>query len=118
IWEVFSTLSLGAELYIVPDTVRQDAYLLGRYIEEYKINTALLPPVLLNMMSLGQLEKLKTLLVGGERCPEDIVEKWRKDRRLINAYGPTEYTVCASMHQYQEGDRTTNIGRPLKNTAT
>ncbi|WP_268225916.1 AMP-binding protein, partial [Sinomicrobium oceani] len=54
--------------------------------------------------------------LAGESSSAELMTEWRKDRRLINAYGPTEYTVCASMHEYQEGDRNTNIGRPLDNT--
>lgn len=41
--------------------------------------------------------------------------KWSKGRRLINAYGPTENTVCTTMHRYSKGTSHTNIGKPLNN---
>ena len=44
-----------------------------------------------------------------------VMEEWAQKCRLINAYGPTEATVCVSLHQFQIGDSYVNIGRPMKN---
>ena len=75
----------------------------------------MLPPVFLNMMPYTQLQNLKTLLVGGDISSLKLIHKWSQGRRLINAYGPTEGTVCASMNKYEKGDLNTNIGKPLDN---
>ena len=37
------------------------------------------------------------LLVGGEVCPSELVDRWAPGRLMVNAYGPTEATVYASM---------------------
>ena len=115
VWEISSALSFGAELSIIPTGTRQDIQLVRDYIATRGITITLLPPVLLSTMPYTQLQDLKTLLVGGEPCSCEVMNKWSKGRRLINAYGPTESTVCATMHEYVEGDLNTNIGKSLDN---
>lgn len=115
--EIFTAISTGAQLLIVPNEIKQDANLLCNYIEKYNVGIATLPPVLLGTMSYRKFPFLKTLIVAGETCSSEQMFKWSRGRKLINAYGPTEGTVCATMHQYMEGDLNTNIGKPLTNTS-
>lgn len=114
--EIFMTLTSGAQLCIVPDIIRRDAYLLTEYLKTQKINAAIIPPSLLSAMEYCQLPHLETIIVAGESCAEDTMKKWSEGRRFINAYGPTESTVCASLNNYRPSDRNTNIGRPIANT--
>ena len=116
VWEIFGSLSIGAELSIIPDSIRQDAALLSEHIEKHGINTALFPPILLMEMSFVKLKALKTLLVGGDASSLKLMDTWHVGRMLVNAYGPTEGTVCASMYRYGKGDLNTKIGKPLSNT--
>ena len=73
---------------------------------------ATFPPALLALLTEEKMQSLKTIVIAGESCKQDIMNTWSKGRRFINAYGPTENTVCAAMHAYQEGDLSTNIGKP------
>ncbi|WP_299316144.1 AMP-binding protein, partial [uncultured Aquimarina sp.] len=86
-------MSLGAQLSIVPDRIRQDGHLLSDYIEEYGINIATIPPSLLGTIQYNNFCELGTLVVAGEPCSTGLMEDWSRDRRLVNAYGPTEGTV-------------------------
>jgi non-ribosomal peptide synthetase-like protein len=60
-----------------------------------------------------EVPSLRTLIVGGEACPRDLVQRWsRPGRRMLNTYGPTETTVTATWCELRP-DRAVTIGRPL-----
>ncbi|MEL7145293.1 MAG: amino acid adenylation domain-containing protein [Bacteroidota bacterium] len=113
--DIFTTLLNGSTLYIASEEERKEGQRLERLISKNQIDTASLPPVLLSTLALKPLQSLKTLIVAGEACPVETVVKWQKNRTLINGYGPTEATVCATMHHYDADDLATNIGRPIPN---
>jgi amino acid adenylation domain-containing protein len=114
--EIFTAITVGAQLLIVPNTIRHNAHQLSEFIETRRVNIATIPPALLGVMPFGKFFNLKTLVVAGESCSKELMVQWSQGRNLINAYGPTESTVCATMHKYKEGDLNTNIGKPLENT--
>ncbi|HEY0605581.1 MAG TPA: non-ribosomal peptide synthetase, partial [Herpetosiphonaceae bacterium] len=59
---------------------------------------------------------LRTLVVAGESCSPALAERWSGGRRFVNAYGPTEATVCASIAEPYTGDQHLAIGYPIANT--
>ena len=61
----------------------------------------------------SELPDLRILLVSGEACPHNLVERWyRKDRCILNAYGPTEATVTATLTELYPNKPVT-IGKAL-----
>jgi amino acid adenylation domain-containing protein/non-ribosomal peptide synthase protein (TIGR01720 family) len=115
VWEIFSALTFGASLNIISNEARLDVVSLNKFIADNHINTALLPPIILRVLSPKNIDCLAHLVIGGDRSNDAIVAKWIENRAFINAYGPTEITVCATMHEYKTGDLNTKIGRPLNN---
>ncbi|MFE3873982.1 non-ribosomal peptide synthase/polyketide synthase [Kitasatospora sp. NPDC059146] len=64
-----------------------------------RISHALIPPAALATLepgTAGALPELRTLVVGAEACPADLVDTWAPGRRMVNSYGPTEATVVAT----------------------
>lgn len=116
VWECFIALCSGSSLYMSS----QENFLPGRplvdYINRHHITHALLPPSVLRALSVGvELKTLHTLIAGGEECPESLAREWSKGRRFINAYGPSEATVCSSICSYK-ADAPLSIGKPIPNT--
>src|SRR6202012_236855 len=59
-----------------------------------------------------------TMLVAGEACPTELVDRWAPGRGLINAYGPTETTVCAARTApLTAGSGAPPIGAPVPTAA-
>ena len=58
------------------------------------------------------------LVVGGEACPAEVVDRWAPGRVMINAYGPTETTVHASTSApLTAGSGVAPIGSPVSGAA-
>ncbi|MEV2250525.1 non-ribosomal peptide synthase/polyketide synthase [Streptomyces sp. NPDC050147] len=76
-----------------------------------------LPPSLLAVAETLP-DTVQTVTVAGEACPAAVADRWSAGRRLVNAYGPTEATVCAAMSPplTPGADGTVPIGRPMANT--
>ena len=54
------------------------------------------------------------MVVAGEACPGEVVDRWAPGRVMINAYGPTETTVCAAISAPLEaGSGVVPIGAPV-----
>ncbi|WHN64863.1 non-ribosomal peptide synthetase [Cysteiniphilum sp. QT6929] len=115
VWEIFSALSFGAQLYIISDGVKTDRKKISQYIANHQITIALLPPAMLGILSTDSMNSLQQLLTGGEACNHLIVKKWSSNTNFINAYGLTETTVCTTMHHYIHDKTSTNIGKVITN---
>src|SRR6185437_1065731 len=74
-------------------------------------------PSAVGVMSPEGLESA-ALVVAGEACPVELVERWAPGRVLINAYGPTEATVYAAVSApLSAGSAVVPIGSPVAGAA-
>ncbi|OKP02451.1 non-ribosomal peptide synthetase [Xenorhabdus eapokensis] len=116
IWEYCMALLAGACLYLARRENLLPGTTLSHYLEAHAITHALLSPTALASMETLPAT-LHTLLVGGEACPPTLTKRWAPGRQMINAYGPTEATVCATLCRCEsQGDHAPPIGRPIANT--
>jgi amino acid adenylation domain-containing protein len=117
IWEIVMALTAGACLYLPPPGPLTGVDLVQR-LEAQHITHATLPPALLaDLPTDAVLPDLRTLVLAGEAPSAAHVKRWTPGRRLVNAYGPTEFTVCASMHDCESSETgAPPIGKPIANT--
>jgi amino acid adenylation domain-containing protein len=115
--EVFSTLAAGGSLVVYGRERMMPGEDLKRVLREEQITAVTLPPTALGVTEEAGLDELQTVIAAGEACPPEVVERWGKGRRFLNAYGPTEASVCASIGKIEAGgDRRPTIGTPIANT--
>lgn len=110
--ELWVPLLCGATLVPSPADRQMVGEELTAFLATKRITAMCCVPTLLATMD-DDLPDLRLLLVSGEACPPDIVARWhRPGRRMLNAYGPTEATVTATLAEVVPGAPVT-IGVPL-----
>ncbi|MFE7309674.1 amino acid adenylation domain-containing protein, partial [Streptomyces sp. NPDC057546] len=109
--EICTALLCGAAL-VLPPATESLAALTDPGLD---VTHVTVPPSVLAAVPDGAVTA-STLVVAGEACPPELVERWAPGRRMINAYGPTETTVCATMSDpLSPGTGVPPIGRPIAN---
>ena len=110
--EIWPTWIVGATLVAGPTDSRRLGHGLREFLSEQQISVLYCVPTLLATID-QDVPSVRTLLVGGEACPPDLVARWsRPERRMLNTYGPTETTVTATWCELSPG-RPVTIGIPL-----
>ncbi len=85
---------------------------LAIYLRQNRITVMCCVPTLLASIE-SDLPDLRLLLVSGEACPQNLVDRWyQPGRTILNAYGPTEATVTATLTELYPGKPVT-IGKAL-----
>lgn len=116
--EIFMALLAGAALVTVPEAVKKNPRRLAEFITSRRVDIATIPPSYLRAIGFDELRGLKTLVSAGEDAIHDGGSFAAEGRRYINAYGPTEFSVCATTFTVPPGfaaNRAIPIGRPVAN---
>jgi amino acid adenylation domain-containing protein len=113
--ECFGALAHGACLVLAGHEALLPGPPLQATLQRQAITLTLLPPsTLAALPGEALLPTLQTLIVGGEACPQPLVAARAGGRVFLNAYGPTEASVCITMARCQP-DQALALGRPLHN---
>jgi amino acid adenylation domain-containing protein len=118
-WE-FAVLLSGGTLVVAPSDQLAPGRPLSRLTIAQQVTHATLPPAAIPVLQPdGGLPDAMTLVVAGEACPPATAAQWSRERRMINAYGPTENTVCTTISDPLGGTGTgaVPIGRPVDDTS-
>jgi len=114
-YEWATSLTSGAELHLLTAERAKTPELLDGYVKKYKLTHALLPPVLLPLLSRESWISLHTLVVGGDKCALKHANLWTLGRQFFNAYGPTEATVISTIGKHERDQEYFHMGQPTGN---
>jgi amino acid adenylation domain-containing protein/thioester reductase-like protein len=114
--DIFPTLLQGAELIVPNDDQRRDPLQLVELIRHQQLSHAFLPPALLSILPLDQLQVLNHVMTGGDVCEPCVIEQLTRQGNLYNLYGPTEATVLITARQLRVDDSNRTLGAPIANS--
>ena len=124
---IFGTLTNAGTLIIATHDAVRDPSRLNEDIQRLQVETLLCVPslywLILENSAIRKHERsLKTVIVAGESCTQDLVRKSLQNEPqalLFNEYGPTEATVWSSVWcidpAFVETNSSVPIGRPIAN---
>jgi amino acid adenylation domain-containing protein/non-ribosomal peptide synthase protein (TIGR01720 family) len=101
--EIFCSLLSGGVLYMVSETVKKSPDLFEDYVVFNCISLATLPPSYLQLLDMKKLSSLKTLVSAGEAADVRSAIAFTSYGRYVNAYGPTETSICATTYTLEQG---------------
>ncbi|WP_405582825.1 amino acid adenylation domain-containing protein [Streptomyces sp. NBC_01190] len=121
-WELGMALGLGATLVLAdPATLLPGHELTALAAREGITHVTMTPAVLAATPYDARAFAGATLVLAGEACTPELVRRWAPGRRIHNAYGPTEATVCVTLSGPLTADghaapgHTVSIGGPVHN---
>lgn len=115
--DVCMTLAAGARLLLRPADV-MGGEPLARLLRTHEVSVIVLPASVLATVPPTGLPALKSVIAGGEACSAELVDRWVEGRRFINAYGPTEATICTTMARCAMHGGPPPIGHPIAHAQT
>ena len=87
---------IGGRLVVVPESVAGSPEDFHALLVTEQVSVLSQTPSAVAALSPEGLGSA-ALMVAGEPCPAEVVDRWAPGRVMINGYGPTETTVYASI---------------------
>ncbi|HZU46528.1 MAG TPA: amino acid adenylation domain-containing protein, partial [Mycobacterium sp.] len=116
VWEIFGALLRGGRLVVVPESVVASPQDFHDLLVAEQVSVLTQTPSAVKVLSPEGLESA-TLVTVGEACPPEVVDRWAQGRVMINAYGPTETTMCVAISAPLTPGAAVPIGSPVAGAA-
>ena len=116
--EMSMSLLAGTSFYILPDRVKESYRHFEQYLNQNRITVATIPPPYLGYLNPEAYPHLHTIFVAGSASSAKLLERWRENKSMVNHYGPTEVTICATEWKAPRGRPVSTvvpIGYPIAN---
>ena len=116
VWEIWAALLFGGRLVVVPESVAGSPEDFHALLVSERVTVVSQTPSAVAALSPQGLESV-ALMVAGEACPAEVVDRWAPGRVMINGYGPTETTVYATISAPLAPGSGVPIGTPVPGAA-
>jgi amino acid adenylation domain-containing protein len=116
--EMTMALLAGTSFYILPNRVKESYRHFEQYLNEHRITVATIPPPYLSYLDPEAFPYLHTIFVAGSASSAKLMERWNEKKSIVNHYGPTEVTICATEWKAPRGRSISTvvpIGYPIAN---
>ncbi|KAJ7249890.1 hypothetical protein C8J57DRAFT_1723734 [Mycena rebaudengoi] len=124
--EMFCPLTIGAEMVIQPSDALANFPSYLQFLEDVGVTVLTMTTALWHTFAGYLLQEkqplppsIRVISIGGEAGFMSVLKAWRamfgEHPKILNGYGPTEATVCATFWEAGDGVETSvmPIGRPL-----
>jgi amino acid adenylation domain-containing protein len=116
VWEIWGALLHGGRLVVVPEVVAGSPQDLHALLVAEQVSVLSQTPSAVAVLSPEGLES--ALMVSGEACPAEVVDRWAPGRVMFNGYGPTETTMGVAVSApLRAGSGVPPIGSPVPGAA-
>ena len=116
IFEIAEALTAGGSLCLVDREEMPPGPELGAWLARQRISHVTFSPSILAVIPPLPPPNPRVIVVAGERCPENLVRRWRPGRALFNLYGATEASIYSTMERCEIEQGAPAVGRPVGNT--
>jgi polyketide synthase PksJ len=114
--EIFMALLSGATLSMFEHETILNPNKMQDEMVARNISVATIPPSYLNKLSHDKVKMLRVLITAGESPIDSDVKALAPALNYFNAFGPTEFTVCSSLHHVADKPSfPVPIGKPIYN---
>ncbi|WP_433657309.1 amino acid adenylation domain-containing protein [Nocardia sp. CA-128927] len=116
VFELLTAHGSGGRLVVSPPDVYGGAEL-ERLLRAERVTHAVITPSALATMEPTDLDHLRVLSVAGEAATPELIERWSVGRRMVNLYGPTEFSIWATGPAELVAGEPITIGGPIRGAA-
>jgi tyrocidine synthetase III len=111
--EIYPALMTGACILIAPGGGK-DVFALKKLIEQHEATLLTTTPLVVSWLNqeLETPAKLRYIISGGDVLLPSQVNRLLNMLPVVNSYGPTEATVCATYHFIKDAEGSMLLGKP------
>ena len=113
-WEMCAPILTGAAVVLPGGGEPLVGSLIPDLAHRHEVTHLAIVPSVLATVPQDSLPKGLVMYVVGESCPEHLVRLWHDNTRMLNAYGPAETTVSATVTDPLDSVASPHLGSPIR----